>query len=79
MIGARMEGMQSSPVQCIRGCDVAHMAEAMTFRTNAEQQARDFQTDEYRNRVANIFPIAMPESTSLEQRVRGAHANGTDR
>jgi hypothetical protein len=32
------------------------MAEAMTFRTNAEQQARDFQTDEYRNRVANYLP-----------------------
>jgi hypothetical protein len=48
-------------VQCIRGCDVAHMAEAMTdltseLETNAEQQARDFQTDEYRNRVANYLP-----------------------
>ena len=26
------------------------------LETNAEQQARDFQTDEYRNRVANYLP-----------------------
>jgi hypothetical protein len=52
---------------------------ASELETNAEQQARDFRPTNIATGQRTIFPITTPESTSLERRARGAHANGTDR